>query len=160
MRRTYPCWGSLLPLQEELLCPELRGSTPPLYCPLVPSTAVRAHTVGCPLGSLPSFRACMRGFSTRRNLASCSVPHPLPSYHTWHNGLGWARRIRTTTLVGVRTPNLAAPQKLFCGVGPYVSILSPYLPLYQLTRYVKCALPRAVYHSPLAYSGVPMRSSI
>ena len=41
----YPCWGSLLPLQEELLCPELSGVQTPTSLPtsvLVPQSVAVA----------------------------------------------------------------------------------------------------------------------
>ena len=44
-RRRYPCWGGLLPLQEELLCPELSGVQTPTCLPtsrLVPQSAAFA----------------------------------------------------------------------------------------------------------------------
>ena len=47
----YPCWGGLLPLQEELLCPRLSSVHPPSVLPASPSTAVRStHCRFDPLG--------------------------------------------------------------------------------------------------------------
>ena len=43
--RGYPCWGSLLPLQQELLCPELSGVQTPTCLPtsrLVPQSVAFA----------------------------------------------------------------------------------------------------------------------
>jgi hypothetical protein len=63
----YPCSGSFLPLQEELLCPELSGVQLPTVLPtgkLVPQLVALA-TVS--LGYIPFSVSAFSWYSTRRN---------------------------------------------------------------------------------------------
>ena len=95
--------------------------------------------------------SAVSGSSTRRNLAYCIGPHPLASYLTVlyhircrHTIRGTTARLgertRTTTLVGVRTPNLVPLKNFLWGrtICLYPIAISASLPTHTV-RQVRAA---------------------